>query len=211
MRIIAGEFRGRRLVAPRGSSTRPTADRVKEAVFNILGPPRRRPFRALDLYAGSGALGLEVLSRGGDEAVLVDADRDAAAAVERNVGALGVGARARLLRREAGAAIAALEASGARFDWIFADPPYEGGALDRALRLLGRSTLLHEDGVVVAEHEARNPPAERYGRLALSDRRQWGNTAVSFYRLTSGSVPDCAGPLAEGQGGPGPSDGAQSE
>src|SRR5262245_44483990 len=103
MRIIAGEFRGRRLVAPRGLSTRPTSDRVKEAIFNILGTPARREgqrFRALDLFAGSGALGLEALSRGADEAVLVDEDRDAAEAATKNVEALGLRGRAKVLRRE---------------------------------------------------------------------------------------------------------------
>jgi len=179
MRIIAGEHRGRRLVAPRGLSTRPTADRVKEAIFNILGAPDHHPFRVLDLFAGSGALGLEALSRGADEAVLVDEDRDAALAAERNVRALGLEGRARVLRREAGAAIAHLAGP---FDWIFLDPPYEGGALDRALRLLGGSPpILGVAGTVIAEHDPRNPPDDRHGALALVDRRRWGSTAVSFY------------------------------
>jgi 16S rRNA (guanine(966)-N(2))-methyltransferase RsmD len=183
MRIIAGDFRGRRLLAPRGLHTRPTADRVKEAIFNILGPPLRRPgerFRVLDLFAGSGALALEALSRGADEAVLVESDPEAAAAAERNTAALGVGARARILRREVGAVLRGLEG---RFDWIFVDPPYEGGALDRALRLLGRSSLVA--GAVVAEHDAKSPPADSYAGLALADRRRWGSTGVSFYRATA--------------------------
>jgi 16S rRNA (guanine(966)-N(2))-methyltransferase RsmD len=182
MRIIAGEFRGRRLVAPRGLGTRPTADRVKEALFNILGAPGRHPFRVLDLFAGSGALALEALSRGADEAVMVEEDRSAAEAAERNVGLLGVAARARIVRREAGAVVASLSRDGQSFDWIFVDPPYEGGALDRALRLLGRSPLVGA-GVVIAEHDARTPPDERYGALTLDDRRRWGATAVSFYRV----------------------------
>lgn len=200
MRIIAGEHRGRRLYAPRGLATRPTTSRVKEAVFNILGPPTRRPgaerFRVLDLYAGSGALALEALSRGADEAVLVDEDREAARCAERNLGALGLltpPARARLLRREAGAAISLLDREhDGGFDWVFLDPPYDrehgGGVLDRALRLLGRSRLVAR--FAVAEHHAQNAPADRYDRLSLVERRRWGDTAVSFYQPGADPEPE---------------------
>lgn len=180
MRIVAGSHRGRRLVAPRGAATRPTADRVKEAVFNILGPPAPREgarFRVLDLFAGSGALGLEALSRGADEVVLVDEDRHAVEAAARNIEAMGVAGQVQVLQREAGKALASFDAP---FDWVFLDPPYQGGALDRALRLLGRSKLVA--GVVIAEHESRTPPDDEYGRLALDDRRRYGDTTVSFYR-----------------------------
>lgn len=206
MRIIAGTLGGRRLVAPRGSDTRPTSDKVRQAVFNILGRPRPAldgdgdsdgtiaaaptpagPFRVLDLFAGSGALGLEAISRGADEAVLVDQDRDAAAAATRNVELLGLAGRVRVVRAEVGSALRSLGPT--RFDWIFVDPPYGTGALDRALRLLGPGTLLAPEGVIVAEHDAREPPADRIDQLVLDDRRAWGHTGVSFYRL---SPPDPA-------------------
>lgn len=183
VRIIAGAYRSRRLVLPRGSTTRPTADRVREALFNILGPPSApvgEPCRVLDLFAGSGALALEALSRGADEAVLVEQDAAAAAAAARNVAALDLAARVRIVDGEVGATLRRL---GGRFHWIFLDPPYGGGALDRALRLLGQSPLVAPSGLVIAEHAAASPPAERYGRLVLSDLRRWGGTAVSFYRL----------------------------
>jgi 16S rRNA (guanine(966)-N(2))-methyltransferase RsmD len=191
VRIIAGELGGRRLVAPRGLHTRPTADRVKEALFNILGTPAARTgerFRVLDLFCGSGALGLEALSRGADEAVLVDEERAAVEAAERNVEALGVRGRARVLRREVGLALRDLDGT---FDWVFLDPPYDrehgGGALDRALRLLGGRPLVAQ--LACAEHDRRNPPRERYGRLALASRRSWGDTAVSFYRPATDETP----------------------
>ncbi len=183
MRIVAGSLGGRKLHAPRGRATRPTADRVKEALFSILGAPCPRPgerFRALDLFAGSGALGLEAVSRGADEAVLVDEDDDACEAAARNVRDLGVGARVRVVRREAGAALRGLEG---RFQWVFVDPPYEGGALDRALRLLGNAAAVADDGVVIVEHAAASPPADRVGRLVREDLRRWGGTAISFYRV----------------------------
>ena len=187
MRIIAGEFGGRRLVAPRGLDTRPTSDRVKEALFNILGPPVPRDgarFRVLDLFAGSGALGLEAISRCADEAVLVEEERIALEAIERNVDAVGVKARVRIVKREVGATITSLGGGGEKFDWIFLDPPYAGGSLDRALRLLSTTPL--PAGKVIAEHDMKNPPDERYGKLALLDRRRYGTTELSFYAIETG-------------------------
>jgi 16S rRNA (guanine966-N2)-methyltransferase len=181
MRIIAGAYGGRRLHAPPGRSTRPTADRVKEALFSILGPPQRREgarFRALDLFAGSGALGLEAVSRGADEAVLIDEDRAAVEAAERNVRELGLSKQVRVIQREIGAAMRSLDGA---FDWIFVDPPYEGGALDRALRLLGNSAAVAAGATIAAEHDAREAPADRYGGLLRDDLRRWGSTAISFY------------------------------
>jgi 16S rRNA (guanine(966)-N(2))-methyltransferase RsmD len=182
MRIIAGALGGRRLVAPRGLGTRPTADKVKEAVFSILGPPDAHPFHVLDLYAGSGALGLEALSRGADRAILVENDRAALTALERNVEALDLEGRARVVRVEAGLVLRKPGLDGP-FGWIFLDPPYGTGELDRALRLLRDGKLLTPTGVLVAQHDAKDAPVESVGRLALADRRRWGSTTVSFYHL----------------------------
>jgi 16S rRNA (guanine966-N2)-methyltransferase len=184
VRIIAGTLGGRRLVTPRGLATRPTADRVKEAIFNILGSPQTAngdssPFRVLDLYAGSGALGLEAISRGADEAVLVETDRAAIQAATRNVAMLGLEARVRIVQDDAAMALRRLPG---QFSWVFLDPPYGMGAIERMLRLLGKSTLLAPGALVLAEHDAREAPAERHGQLALEDRRSYGQTAVSFYR-----------------------------
>jgi 16S rRNA (guanine966-N2)-methyltransferase len=198
VRIIAGAFGGRRLVTPRGLATRPTADRVKEAIFNILGPPRPEsgdvsPFRVLDLYAGSGALGLEAISRGADEAVLVETDRAAVQAATRNVATLGLEARVRIVQ---GDAVVVLRKLTGPFSWVFLDPPYGMGTIERMLRLLGDSALLAPDAVVLAEHDAREAPPERHGRLVLEDRRRYGQTAVSFYRQTS-TEPDSGPELEE--------------
>jgi 16S rRNA (guanine966-N2)-methyltransferase len=189
VRIIAGSARGRRLTSPRGSSTRPTADRVREAVFNILAARGAAPARVLDLYAGSGAFGLEALSRGAAEALLVDDDAAACALAERNAAALGFGARAHVVCRPVhkflARALVAPKAgrtddSRVRFGWIFLDPPYAALAeLDGALAAI--APFLDEDGLVVAEHEARRPPADQYRGLALCDRRRYGQTAISLY------------------------------
>jgi len=182
MRIIGGRVGGRTLKPPRGVHTRPTSDKVREAIFNILGARGEPPPRVLDLYAGSGALGLEALSRGAGEALFVDAEGDACDLVRANAAALGLQAGAqvrctpvvRWLNKEA----------AGEFGWIFLDPPYgshETGELGKALALVAKKALLAADGLVVAEHDWRNAPADRYGPLALWERRRYGQTAVSFY------------------------------
>jgi 16S rRNA (guanine966-N2)-methyltransferase len=182
MRIIGGAAGGRRIRAPRGEATRPTADRVKEAIFNILGPPPEAA-RALDLYAGAGSLGLEALSRGVDQAVFVDRAGDAARAVRDNLATLGWEARGRVMVADVQAALARLAAAGERFDWVFVDPPYASDEAPRALDALGgaRASVLGDAPVVVVEHDRRRAPADVHGVLARSDRRRYGDTEVSFY------------------------------
>lgn len=133
MRIIAGEWRGRKLVAPAGAATRPTADRTREALFSMLAS-RLGSFEGLsvaDLYAGSGAFGLEALSRGASEAVFVEQDPRAVTAIRANIAALGASARCRLLARS----VEALPPDR-QFDLLFADPPYSPGAGSKALALM---------------------------------------------------------------------------
>lgn len=123
MRVIAGEFRGRGLIAPSGTGTRPTSDRVKEALFSIIGPVDGD--RVLDLFAGSGALAIEALSRGAAHAVCVDDDRGAAEAIGANATVLGLGDRLRVVRRGWRGALQAAAGEGQAFDLVLADPPYE--------------------------------------------------------------------------------------
>ena len=123
MRIIAGEMRSRKLKAPEGMDTRPTADRVKEALFSILGS-RVYGARVLDLYGGSGALALEAVSRGADSAVVCDLSAKACAVIQENIDTLGCGEKVRLLRMKDTAALSALQKKGDAFDLIFLDPPY---------------------------------------------------------------------------------------
>lgn len=177
MRIIAGEKRSRRLVTLEGSDTRPTADRVKEALFSIL-QPRLYGARVLDLYAGSGALALEALSRGADSAVLCDISPAACAVIRRNIEALEYGNRARLVSRGDSAAMALLEKEGASFDLIFLDPPYRMD-MSPVCRRLCEGGLLKADGLIVAEHRKETPP--RLGDWAvLRDKRTYGITGLSF-------------------------------
>jgi 16S rRNA (guanine(966)-N(2))-methyltransferase RsmD len=176
MRIVAGSARGRRLGAPPGSVTRPTSDKVRGAIFNLLGQFFDGG-AVLDLYAGSGALALEALSRGCATAVCVERDRGAAEVIRKNAGACGFAERVDVRCQPVEGALERLAA--ARFFLAFLDPPYAadpGPALDR----LG--SLMVIGGTVVAEHDARNPSGDQYAGLALVDRRRYGDTGISIYR-----------------------------
>lgn len=190
MRIIGGSSGGRRLRAPRGQATRPTSDRVREAVFNILGPPPEGA-RVLDLYAGAGGLGFEALSRGAAVAVFVDRAEAAVRCLRANAAELAVEPRVRVVRADVGAALPRLAVASERFDWIFVDPPYASQEAERTLVALGgpQHVLLADEVVVVLEHDRRSAPPDATGVLALIDRRGYGDTCVSFYRRAA-AAPD---------------------
>jgi 16S rRNA (guanine966-N2)-methyltransferase len=180
MRLTGGTDRGRKLRAPRGAGTRPTASRVREALFNILGPPPDAP--VLDLYAGTGALGIEALSRGAPKAVFVERDGRALSALSRNLRELGLHGRAVVLAASVQAVLARLGPPTERFAWVFIDPPYAADAAERTLEALAGSDLLSSGAVVVVEHDKRHQPPWSVGDLHLSDRRFYGDTGLSFYR-----------------------------
>jgi 16S rRNA (guanine966-N2)-methyltransferase len=175
MRVIAGEWRGRRLQAPAGSSTRPTADRIREALFSILGD-RVPGAHVLDLYAGSGALGIEALSRGAAAATFVDSDPAAIRAVRTNLAALG--AEAEVRRSDARRFLGGASAAARQYDLVFLDPPYRlalglGDALTAAL-----PAVIGADAAVVAESDRRAPL--ELG-LPLHDERRYGDTLIRIY------------------------------
>jgi 16S rRNA (guanine966-N2)-methyltransferase len=175
MRIVAGSARGRSLVAPRGRHTRPTSDKVRAAVFNLLGQFFEGGL-VLDLYAGSGALALEALSRGCDRALCVEEDRAAAEAIGKNALACGFVDRVDIRRERVEEVLPGLPAG--LFGLAFLDPPYALGP-ETGLRLVGPA--LEPSGRAVAEHDRRRPPPDRLGELALLDRRQYGDTGISIY------------------------------
>ena len=191
MRIVAGEFRGRQLSTPAGDTTRPTAARAREALFAILADVNGE--RVLDLYAGSGALGLEALSRGAEQLVLVESSKAAQQAIRSNLQNLGVGARATLLPLRAEAAFKALERLGP-FSLVFADPPWaDAQAAMVILEKLASTSLLAPAARLVLEHAARTPPTPNAGApLCAVDTRRWGDTAVTIFELIEApvSVPD---------------------
>ena len=180
MRIIAGRFRGHALTAPRGRATRPTSDRVREALFATLGDVEGLP--VLDLYAGSGALGLEALSRGAKSATFVELSRPAVAALRKNVAALGVASETRLLEADTRAALARMTREETRFGLVFADPPYAARETAATLATLVSSGLLLEGAWIVLEHAAKTVPPPGAPACALRFTRKYGDTALTFYR-----------------------------
>src|SRR5512146_2256900 len=175
MRIVAGSARGRRLLTPRGTGTRPTSDKVRGAVFNVLGQFFEGG-AVLDLYAGSGAMALEALSRGFERAVCVESDSEAAEAIRRNAEACGFAARIEVRRELVETALTRLP-TGA-FALAFLDPPYAVGPEAALSRL---APLLAPGALAVAEHDARRPPPDHYGALHACERRAYGDTGISIY------------------------------
>jgi len=197
MRIIAGKVGGRTLKAPAGRNTRPTSDRVREALFSIIEARLDlEGVLVLDLFAGSGALGLEALSRGAASATLVDEARTAQQTIASNADQLGLAGQCTLLRLEVGAALALLEREGRRFDLVLADPPYADDP-DVLLEEISRRGLLADGGLLLLEHSRRTTPAERCGELALVLRRRYGDTQLSLYQRAEGALKDLAGEGAE--------------
>ena len=176
MRVVAGEHRGRRLKAPPGTATRPTSDRVREALFSILGP--LDGMRVLDLFAGSGALGIEALSRGAASATFVESDRRAARAISHNLEALGE--QAEVVVRDALAWLRRPPA-GTAFELVLIDPPYDSAVrLGEALseRLPG---VLAAEALIVSESDKRTPLTLD---LPLADERFYGHTRIAIHRAS---------------------------
>jgi 16S rRNA (guanine(966)-N(2))-methyltransferase RsmD len=184
MRIVSGSARGVTLRVPKGRGVRPTQERVKEAVFNIIASRfTLEGARVLDLFAGGGSLGLEALSRGAAEAVFVEPNGHACRVLQANLCACRLERSGRILHTTTARALAILEREGKRFSGVFLDPPYDQGWVDKTLRLLARRPILEDGAWVVVEHSAAERGRERYPPLALTDSRRYGTTWVSFYTL----------------------------
>jgi 16S rRNA (guanine966-N2)-methyltransferase len=180
VRIIAGSCRGRTILAPKGLDTRPTLDRVKESLFGII-QFQLYGKRVLDLFAGSGSLGLEALSRGASYAVFNDNSREAVKIIKANVEKLGFADKSAVLSLDYKQAVRSAAACGKGFDIVFLDPPYRAGVMEGALNELCIKGVLNSGAMVVAEHDAHIPPVDT-GTLELYDRRIYRDTALSFFR-----------------------------
>lgn len=185
MRIIAGKFRGRSLAAPSGEGTRPTADRTRQAVFNVLEhaawSPGLADARVIDLFAGSGALGFEALSRGAAFSLFVETDETARGAIRDNIDALGVFGVSRVHRRDATSLGVRPGSAGEAFTLAFVDPPYGKGLGERALSGLLSGDWLAPEALVVFERGVDEPPPALDG-FELLDERAYGAARVWIYR-----------------------------
>jgi len=181
MRVIAGSHRGRRLSGPRGTSLRPTSDKVREALFSILGT-RVTGGRFLDLYAGTGAVGIEALSRGAVSVTFVEASPSTAALLRKNLHACHLAERARVWVGLADAFLQRRDRWDGPYNVVFADPPYAARKELDVLAGLGRAGLLSPDAVIVVEHASLDESRERIGPARLTRRYDYGDTVLSLYQ-----------------------------
>ena len=189
MRVIAGKFRSRPLRSLRGLDIRPTSDRLRETLFNVLtsgNPDALTGSTWLDLFAGTGAVGIEALSRGADMVQFVESSKDAADLIAANLESLGIKSGFEILPQEVSRALPALERQQLRPDFIFLDPPYKlRNAYGESLDWLGKSDLGRR-ALVIVEHEKKFDPEEEFGALRRFRVLKQGDAALSFYRRDSG-------------------------
>ena len=181
MRVISGECKGRPLKAVPGSGTRPTTDKVKEAIFNIIGPYFESG-TGLDLFAGSGGLGIEALSRGLEKVIFVDKDFKAMQTVKSNLDSCGYTEKSEVYRNEAGRALKAVIKRELKFHYIFLDPPYKKQKLQELLEEIEENDLLIESGYVVCEHSSDIVLPKDIGRLRTIRKESYGIIGITIYQ-----------------------------
>lgn len=177
MKIVTGNLKGRKIEMPRG--IRPTQDKVRKAIFDILGDLEGCSF--LELYAGSGAVGFEAVSRGAIELVLVEVDPQCQAAIKKNIRHLELLA-CNLYPVEAISAVKRMHKEGRRFDVIFLDPPYYRELTKKTLHAIGEYDILAAEGIVIAQHFKKENLPDNLGVLSLFRQKKYGDTLLSFYR-----------------------------
>jgi 16S rRNA (guanine966-N2)-methyltransferase len=185
MRVIAGQFRSRPLHSLPGLDLRPTTDRLRETLFDVLSAARNLADTVwLDLYAGTGAVGIEALSRGARQVYFVESVKKHARLLRENLAALDIAAGYELHEREVSKALPLLDSTGVVCDFCFLDPPYQRrGAYEQTLGFLSQSRLLQPSSIVIAEHEKKFDPGERFGAVVRYRRLDQGDASLSFYRL----------------------------
>ena len=182
MRVISGKSRGCKLKSPEGLSTRPTTDRIKESLFNILAPDLY-DCRFLDIFSGSGSIAIEALSRGAKEAVLIDSSDKAMAVIKENLMHTKLSENAETMKSDVFAALKVLGSKERKFDIIFMDPPYAAGLYKKVLETIVQYELLADDGYIVAEQSAEDEVQEADG-LENYRIKDYKTTKMAFYALS---------------------------
>lgn len=180
MRVISGSARGRPLKAVPGTGTRPTTDKVKEALFSMIGPYFEGGL-VLDLFAGTGGLGIEALSRGMDKAIFVDLDYKSVETVKANLKTVGLTEQAEVYKNDAERALKTLAKRGASFDLVFLDPPYRLKHGDQLMERMDELKLLEDQAVLVLEYESSCAYRDNFGRFKLIRKTDYGETGISIY------------------------------
>ncbi len=181
MRVIGGTSKGKKLATPKGRGLRPTSDRVKESLFNILGETVKGK-RVLDLYAGTGNLGIEALSRGAQKVFFVERGREGTRLIRNNLAQCGLSIYSELISKDVLRAIGILHQRGERFDLILMDPPYERGLIEQTLRKLLSHRIYHEGSLLVIEHDRREPLPSNLSGWSVLRQRRIGDTILSFLK-----------------------------
>ncbi|MDX5475318.1 MAG: 16S rRNA (guanine(966)-N(2))-methyltransferase RsmD [Bacillaceae bacterium] len=184
MRVISGVHKGRQLKAVPGVNTRPTTDKVKESIFNMIGPYFNGGV-ALDLFGGSGGLGIEALSRGIDKVIFVDKDGKAIQTIKKNLEDLKLTESVEVYRNDAVRALNALnKRDDIRFDLILLDPPYKRHQLELLIETIDKYELLKHDGIIMAEHSSEVGLPDNIGKLHITKKETYGTTVISVYKQT---------------------------
>ena len=190
MRVIAGQYRSRPLRSLRGMDVRPTSDRLRETLFDVLcagNPEALAGTTWLDLYAGTGAVGIEALSRGARTVYFVESSKEAAELIGENLKSLGIASGFRIAESQAGKGLRQWEAARIVADFVFLDPPYRlRDEYAKTLAALAESTLLRASSIVIAEHEKKSDPGDAFGPLARYRKLIQGDASLSFYQLHAG-------------------------
>ncbi|RNA69709.1 16S rRNA (guanine(966)-N(2))-methyltransferase RsmD [Alteribacter keqinensis] len=189
MRVISGKNKGVSLKAVPGDSTRPTTDKVKESIFNMIGPYFEGG-TVLDLYGGAGGLGIEALSRGVEKAVFVDRDFKAIQSIRANIAACGLKSRTEVYKNDARRALQALVKREKQFTFIFLDPPYAKQQIPEELSFISNNDLLEENGKIIAEHDVRVSLDDTYETLVKVREEKYGDTVISIYMHGKGEKED---------------------
>src|SRR5262245_28392246 len=191
MRVIAGKYKSRKLVAPPGMKTRPTSDRLRETLFNVVAP-RLRDSVWLDLFAGSGAVGIEALSRGARSVSFVESSSAAARTIRQNLHTLDIEEGFEVIEREAATALRMLDAQAVSYDFCFLDPPYRKmGDYEQILGFLSQSRLITPESQVIAEHDKHFDPGNEFGSLRRHRVLRQGDAVLSFDGQES-AMPGCS-------------------
>lgn len=181
MRITGGEAKGRTFHFPSKSSSRPTSDFLREALFNLLGFPEDKIF--LDLFAGSGSVGLEALSRKARNAVFVEKSKQLSGIIRGNASLCGYSEKCLIIAADVKSALRELCSKQYQFDIIFADPPYHQGLIEETLKLLGQCPILQEDGFIILQHSPKEQPQDLPEGMYLADQRKYGDNILTFVRM----------------------------
>ena len=182
MRVISGKARGLKLNAPKNNDVRPTTDRVKESLFNMINPYMMES-SILDLFAGTGSLGIECLSRGANKCIFLDSSKESIGIIKSNIKKARVEKESIVLNCDFKSAINSLALKTETFDVIFMDPPYYKNMFDDALNSIDNNNLLKEDGIIVVEHDTKDKFPDSIGRLYKSRDKKYGNTTLTFYKM----------------------------